>query len=555
MLSELYIKNLAVIKEITVNFSDEFNVFTGETGAGKSIIIDAINAILGQRVSKEIVRNGEEKSTITAYFTDVNQQALKKIAEFGLQIDSSEVVISREITKDAKSSARICGQPVTVAMLKEIGALLINIHGQHDNQILLSQPKHLGILDKYNVLPELITNYHDCYKNVVTIKKEINSLSKEEEDKKRKIDLLEFQIDEISQANLLPNEDEDLEKKQIALKNGAMIMQQLNKAHSLLAGSDDDSGAYDLASMATAALEKLDSTFEFPDDLFNRLFAASAEIQEIVVSLSNIISNFDFNPAILSQIEMRLDEIFTLKQKYGANVKEILAFQDDAQKQLDEIKLSEKRLDELNVLGNNEYNKLLKLAQNLTESRKEAAQKFIAQVSEELTFLDMPNVSVDVAFLKVKPNAKGQDDVEFLISTNKGEPPKSIAKIASGGELSRIMLAIKNTLADKDEIQTLIFDEIDTGVSGRAAQKIGLKLRQAANNRQVLAVTHSAQIAALAKSHFLIKKETIKDKTFTKVVLLDKNGRINEVARIMSTDNISDLMLENAKDMLKQAGN
>lgn len=552
MLCELYIENLAVIEKTNIKFDTGLNVFTGETGAGKSIVIDAINAVLGQRTLKEIVRHNAKKAVISATFKDVSKSALTKLQEYGYDSDyleNNELLITREISADAKSNARIMGRPVTIGILKEIGTELINIHGQHDNQVLLSPEKHIDILDKYGDFAELLETYYNCYKNVVLIKRSIKKIAINEQEKAEKIDLLTYQIDEIMNAQLKPNEDEKLAAKQSQIKNQVKILNGLNEAYDALTGQNDI-GAVEICTAATQSLEDISSYYEPSGDLSGRLEGLSVELEELALEISRHIDTFEIHDGSLEVIEDRLDEIHKLKRKYGDTTEKIQQFMEDAQTELDNLELSDKRLVELNQEGTKEYERLLVLAGQITENRMHASERFVQSITNELVFLDMPNVSLQVKRERVKPNLKGQDSIEFLISTNKGEPPKPIAKIASGGELSRIMLAIKNTLADKDEIQTLIFDEIDTGVSGRAAQKIGLKLSKAATNRQIIAVTHSAQIAALGNHHYLIKKENDEKNTYTHVTKLDLEGRVQEVARIMSTDKITDLMLKNAREMI-----
>lgn len=550
MLCELYIENLAVIEKASIKFDKGLNVFTGETGAGKSIVIDAINAVLGQRTSKEIVRHDKQKAIITAIFNELNQTVLDKLSYYGYDVLDDELIISREISADSKSSARIMGRPVTVSILKEIGTELINIHGQHDNQILLSPEKHIDILDKYGDFSDLLNKYYECYKNVVMIKREMKKITLDEHQKQQKIDLLTYQTNEINNSKLLVGEDEKLEIKLLKIRNKAKIISSLQSALNLLDGYDSDGGAVELCKVATKSIEDITDCFEPSVDIYSRLEGLSAELEELSLEISSQLDDFDYNQNMVDIVESRLDEIHKLKRKYGDTIEEILAFSEKSQNELDQLEFSNKRLLELNEQAKKEYDLLIDYANKITNKRQDAAKRFVDSIKTELEFLDMPNVRVEVKREKVKPNSKGQDNIEFLISTNKGEPPKPIAKIASGGELSRIMLAIKNTLADKDEIDTLIFDEIDTGVSGRAAQKIGLKLSQAARNRQIISVTHLAQIAALADHHFLIEKQSDENSTYTNVTKLSYEGRINEVARIMSTDKITDLMLKNAKDMI-----
>ncbi|MFZ2538347.1 MAG: DNA repair protein RecN, partial [Oscillospiraceae bacterium] len=439
---------------------------------------------------------------------------------------------------------------VNVSLLKEIGTELINIHGQHDNQVLLSPEKHIDILDKYGDFSVLLEEYLECYKNVVQIKREMKKASTSQTDKAERIELLTYQVDEITGAELSLGEDTKLEAKRNEVRNSARIIESLSLAHNALFGDNGEGGAVDLAKFATSSAQRASEFYEPVEEICTRLEGISAELEEIAEEIYNKLDSFEFNQNYLDSIEARINEIHKLKRNYGDSVEKILEYCVNAKEELSTLELCEQHLLELDESGKKEYAKLLSLAKKITEQRKEAAERFIKYVTSELIFLDMPNVCLEVLIEHVKPNSKGQNNVEFLISTNKGEPPKPIAKIASGGELSRIMLAIKNTLADKDEIQTLIFDEIDTGVSGRAAQKIGLKLKQAATTRQIITVTHLAQIAALADHHYLIKKDSDAQRTFTNVTKLDYDGRVDEVARIMSTDQITDLMLENAKAMI-----
>lgn len=550
MLCELYIENLAIIEKTSIKFDNGFNVFTGETGAGKSIVIDAINAVLGQRTSKEIVRHNTPKATIVASFSEPNHEVLAKLLELGYEIGEDQLIITREISADGKSSARVQGKPITVGMLKEIGTLLINIHGQHDNQVLLAPEKHIDILDKYGELEQLSAEYYSCYRSVVLIKREMKRLAVDEREKAEKIDLLTYQIDEIVNALFTDDEEQQLLARRTEIKNHTKIIQALNTCYMALNGQNDDGGATGLLKQGSDSILDIVDIYEPISEIATKLEGIYYEVDELAGEVANLLESMDINKGEIEIVESRLDEIHRIKRKYGETASEVSSFLENAQAELLNLELSDKRILELNEQGTKEYERLLSLANKLTDGRKKASERFLKAVTSELVFLDMPNVRLEVSLTHQKPNAKGQDVVEFMISTNKGEPPKPIAKIASGGELSRIMLAIKNSLADKDEIQTLIFDEIDTGVSGRAAQKIGLKLKEAAKNRQIISVTHLAQIAALADHHFLIKKQSDNDNTFTNVQKLDLDGRVQEVARIMSTDKISDLMLENAREMI-----
>lgn len=550
MLSELYIENLAVIEKVSIKFEQGFNVFTGETGAGKSIVIDAINAVLGQRTSKEIVRHGKDKASIIARFSGVSNAVLAKLTELSYEAEDGEVIISREVSADGKSVAKLMGKPITVGMLKELGALLINIHGQHDNQILLAEDKHIDILDLYGELDEVKQNYFDCYKNVVAIKRDIKRLSTSEDEKARKIDLLAYQVEEIEAGIFTDQELEKLTARRQEIRNFRKINKSLASCYTALKGGDGEGGAVELMRSASNSINDISDVFEPASELSIKAEELFYEIEELASSVQEQLDSLGISEDEQENIEARLEEISNLRRKYGDTAEEVSTFFEKAKQELADIRLSDKRLLELDKEGTAEFAKLLSLGKALSQARAMAAERFMTAVSAELTFLDMPNVKLCVQQGQAKPNAKGQDNIEFLISTNVGEPPKSIAKIASGGELSRIMLAIKNSLASKDDVGTLIFDEIDTGVSGKAAQKIGLKLHQVANARQVISVTHSAQIAALADNQFLIKKEVSEKSTYTTVHPLDLDGRVQEVARIMSTDKITDLMLKNAREMI-----
>lgn len=569
MLKTLYIENLAVIEQMTVDFDLGLTVFTGETGAGKSILIDAINLILGQRSNKDIIRTGEKKSIVSAVFNDINDDIAKKVMEYGFDIENNEILISREINIEGKSSARLNCRPITVSALKDIGTMLINIHGQHDNQVLLNQENyvdildvyaksekiedntHLDMLDKFADHTNLLDEYKREYHNYNLLKNEYKKLAMDEQEKARKIDLLSFQIDEINSVSLKPNEDIEIEDKLNTMQNAESISNALSLAHSSLYGVDGDGGCYDIVSDVYRSLEEVCKYNNDIKKISEQVEAIRYEIEDVVAKLSEIMERVDFNPTELNQLQERNDDIYNLKRKYGSTIDEILSFYEDAKKELKNIKMSEEKQKELLIKLNDKKKLVMSLGNKLSQSRQNAGIKFSNQVKKELVFLDMPNVELFVSFNKAKYGAKGCDDVEFLFSTNKGEEPKSIGKIASGGELSRIMLAIKSVLAKKDEIPTLIFDEIDTGVSGSSAQKIGLKLKSVSNDRQVLCVTHSAQITALAHNNFLIKKEILNDRTFTNIVKLDEQSKIMEIARIMATDEITDLMIENAKAMIK----
>ena len=552
MLSELYIKNLAVIEKTNIRFEPGLNVFTGETGAGKSIVIDAINAILGQRTSKDIVRTGEDKAVINAVFTELGADVLKTLDDYGYEAEDGTLMIQREISADGKSSARICGSPVTASVLREIGSHLINIHGQHDNQVLLQPEKHLDILDAFGSVEAEKEADYASYRKLVQLKKEISQIDTDESEKERKADLLRYQIQEIQSAALQPGEEETLENDKKALLNYSNILENLQTAYAALFGNDDMIGAADGVSEASDALSEAAEYDDNIGELSEKLTDLSYQLSDVAQEVSSLLQNMEYDPRQLDEIEERLDLLFKLKRKYGDSVEKIQAYLATAQEELEGIELSDERLTELKAQEQQELMLARELAEQLSVRRREAAERLVTQITSELQFLDMPNVKLTVDFKKTPLRVNGKDEVEFFISTNPGEPPKPISKIASGGELSRIMLAIKNALADKDNVPTLIFDEVDTGISGRAAQKVGLKLKSVAKNRQVVCVTHLAQIAALGDNHFLIRKDFTEDKTYTNVHKLDFEGRKQEIARIIGTDQITDLTLKNAEEMLLQ---
>lgn len=554
MLAALYIENLAVIEKTYVDFPAGFSVFTGETGAGKSILIDAINACLGQRTSREIVRTGAEKACVSALFRDIPSDAVQMLTDNGYEAENGELMISRDIHADGRSAARIGSRPATVGFLRELGARLVNIHGQHDNQILLSPERHVVILDNYGGLNEEREAYHAKFRELSAAVRKLRSVSSDEAARSRRAELLKFQIEEISAARLSPGLEERLLEKSRRFQSLERLARTLGEACSALLGADEDSpGAVDLIASARDGIQSLS---DFPEffPAAEALEGLSIEVSEWASSLHDQLSTLDYDQQEADQVEAKLSELHTLKLKYGGTVSEILDYLEDAKRELSELRSSEEEIRRLNARALSLKKETAVLAKTLTEHRREAARRFTERVAEEARFLEMPNLRMEARFTPVKLGAGGDAAVELLISANLGEPPKPIAKIASGGELSRIMLAIKSALADKDDIGTLIFDEIDTGVSGKAAQKIGRKLREVAAARQVLCVTHSAQIAALGDAQFLIRKESAGGRTRTQVLPLDLDGRVEEIARIMSTDAVSDLMRQTARSMLRDSG-
>ncbi len=556
VLSELYIDNIAIIEQASIVLGKGFNIFTGETGAGKSILIDSINAVLGERTSKDLIRTGAAKANVTALFSDVSAEAVQKLQELGYEPDEGgTVLISRELTADGRANCRISGRPATVAMLRELGPYLINIHGQHDNQSLLGTDKHMKFVDSFGDLAPDYNRYTQWYTRLKEVEARLGKISTDEAEKARRVDLLQYQINEIEEAALKPGEEDDLLAKRKRIKNASKILDGLNAAYSSLSAGDDTAGGCSLVADAAQALAEIAPYFEDVSEMSERINSVSIELEELANDVRGILDDFEFDPRLLDKIEYRLDAIYKLKKKYGSDVDKILQYLAAAKKELEEIELSDELLNKLTAQRVELHEQARSAAKLLSQKRNEAAAEFTRRVKLELEFLDMPNVQLVIANTPGELRASGVDNIEFRISTNPGEPPKPLSKIASGGELSRIMLAIKTVLAGKDDVDTMIFDEIDTGVSGRAAQKIGLKLREIAGGRQVICVTHLAQIAALGNSHLLIEKKVRDGKTFTEVHTLTREQRKRELARIMGGEAITELMLSNADEMLKLAGN
>ncbi len=550
MLCEITIENVAVIEKATVSFNHGLNVLTGETGAGKSILIDSINAILGSRTSREIVRTGAQKACIWATFNNVTKNTLSALENAGYKIED-ELLLYREISVDGKSSCRINGMPTTAAVIRDICADLINIHGQHDNQSLMNPVKHITILDAFAQNKDLHAEYYAIYRELCKIKREIDSLNMNEDEKAKRTELLQFQIDEIYSANLSDGEEAELTQKRNIMLNAQTIMQKLNSAHNALSGDDDTAGACEAIGTAANSINgitQFSEKFMPLSEKLNDLFYVS---QEIIAELNSMRDDYNFNASELEEIEERLDLIYKLRQKYKLDISQIIKYAITAQEELNSIELGANRLDELYVLQDEYYEKALDLSERLTASRIEAFKLFNSQISKELNFLNMPGISFALNHKTGPLTGIGRDVIEFYISTNPGEDAKPLAKIASGGELSRIMLAVKSAMADKDDIPSIIYDEIDTGVSGLAAARIGEKLKQTANGRQVICITHTAQIAANADEHLLIKKNISDGRTYTNISLLLGDDRVREIARMVSGDLITDLAMANAREMLE----
>ncbi|MBD8912522.1 MAG: DNA repair protein RecN [Ruminococcus bicirculans] len=555
MLSELYIENLAVIERATIDFSDKLNVFTGETGAGKSILINGINAILGQRVTKDIVRTGTDKAVISALFTDIGDNVLQVLDELGISAEDGKLFLTREIRSDGGSVARVNSRAVNVSVLKAIGETLVTIHGQHDNQILMAPERHIEILDSYAESEALIEDYHSSFRELQSIAKKINKIKTEQSKKEFRMAELADIVEEINALNIHEGEDKEIEAELNISKNAVAISEALYMAKQLLSGDDDTDGAVEMTLRASKSVEGYTDIMTEISPIYDRLSSAAIEMEDISEEIGSLLDSLDIDPKRYDYLNQRSDELRRIMKKYGPELDDVLTTLENSQNELDELSGAEQSLDELNKEKERLLAEVSKKAKALSDHRKKAGERFVSQVTEELEFLNMPKVKLVVQQKTGKLTINGMDSIEFLISANLGEEPKPIAKIASGGELSRIMLALKNVIAEKDSIGTLIFDEIDTGVSGRAAQKIGIKLKQISRLRQVLCVTHLAQMAVMADNHLLIEKNIQGDRTVTTVRTLDHEQRKYEIARIMGGENITELMLENAEQYLKDADN
>lgn len=549
MLSCLQIENVAVIQKAEVHFQPGLNVLTGETGAGKSILIDSINAILGNRTSKDLVRTGASKAVIRASFAQIPDAVLDKLEAAGYE-RSAELLLSREITAEGKSSCRINGMPTTAAVLRELCGGLININGQHDSVGLLNPAHHLSILDDYAQNAKLYQEYYVLYRSLVKVKKELDAMITDEAEKQRRIDLLSYQVQEIEEAGLAAGEEQTLEARRKVLANASTIRDRVAKAHALLSGDDDTPGAVDLLGEASNAMDTAAQLDESLSGVSGTLMDLYYSAKDAAAELIDRLDAYDTNDAELDEIEQRLDLLYRLKRKYGDTVEDIIAFGQKAREELEQIQFSEQRHDQLQAEKLRLYGLAREKAEALTQTRLKAFDELNARITDTLQFLNMPGVRMTLYHARGPLASHGQDSVEFYISTNAGEAPKPLARIASGGELSRITLAIKNALADRDAVPTVIYDEIDSGVSGKAAGRIGEVLRQSAQGHQILCITHTAQIAALADCHLLIQKNVTNDRTYTEIHPLDTEGRVEALARLISGDHVTELSRANAREML-----
>ncbi|NLJ16923.1 MAG: DNA repair protein RecN [Clostridiales bacterium] len=550
MLRELYIENLATIEKATIKPGEKLNVLTGETGAGKSILIGSINAILGHRVSKDIIRAGEKKAVISAVFDEIPEKARQALENNGYDIEDGLLILQREISSDGKSVARIGTKPATISVLREIGSELIDIHGQNDNRILMNNDNQRELLDSYGNLGEVLSTYRENFRNFSKLSKQIRKLQLSEAEKADKIEMLKYQIEELELLNLKPDEDENLSLQLDTLHNSAKIQENLYKASVLLDGDGEEyAGSISEIDKAKASLEEISELLPDVEELSNRLDSVIIELDDICSDLKGRISDIDDNAGRLIQMEDRMSDIIKIKRKYGMDVNSLIEHLEQCKEELSNIDEMDSVIEDL-INRRREIGEGVKeKAMQITQMRKSAGEKLSKDISEQLRFLNMADVVLEFDIKQDKVTVNGMDNVEIMISVNRGEELKPLNKVASGGELSRIMLAVKSVLADKDSIPTMIFDEIDTGISGRAAQKVGIKLSQAAQNRQVLCVTHLAQIAAKGDSHFLIEKEVDKDRTFTQVRQLDFDQRKAEIARIIGGD-VTEISLKNAEELL-----
>lgn len=557
MLAQLHIENVAVIEEADLDLTAGLNVLTGETGAGKSILIDSINLVLGERVSRDIVRAGASAAHVTALFTDVSPAARQKVTDAGYACEEDgSLLVSREISADGRGGCRIGGRPATVSIVRGIGRLLVNIHGQHENQALMSPEKHLRYLDLFASLERQTAEYHTLYQQMKQLERSLARLETDEDTKARRIDLLEYQIQEIQAASLIPGEEEELRSRRAHVQNAERITESLGSAYVSLNGGEDDNapGAQELLSSASESLNAITEYCPELNELAERLASLSLELDDCVSELREYQENADAEPGDIDAIEQRLDTIYRMKMKYGGSEEAVLQSLSDVKRELQEIQSSDETSKVLRQKLGQARKKAEGAAAGLTGQRTEAAASMEQRIMAELNDLEMKGVRFHVRIghmASLGPN--GADDVEFLISANPGSPLRPLARIASGGEISRIMLAIKTVLAGCDDIDTLIFDEIDIGVSGRAAQKIGMKMRQVARDRQVLCVTHLAQIASQADRHILIEKTVENGNTFTRLQVLDYEGRKRELARIIGGVAITPITLANAAEMLRLA--
>ena len=554
MLASLKIENVAVIEKAEVNFTPGFNVLTGETGAGKSILIDSINAILGNRTSRELVRSGAQKACIWATFESIPASVKKQLEKCGYEV-TDDLLLYREINAEGKGSCRVNGMPATAAVVRDISSGLLSIHGQHDSQSLTNPALHLGLLDQYAQNRDLFAEYYRRYRELVTVKRQLDTANASEADKQRRIEALTAEIDAIDAAALQPGEEKTLQERKTVITHAQSILEGITAAHLALAGDEDgeQAGAADLLGGAVDGLQnsaRLDESLAAMSERLNELYYSA---RDLATDLADRLDAYGFDAGELDQIESRLDTIYRIKQKFGMEVEELLARRDTAAAELENFQSSGQRIAELKARMQTLYAAAKEAAEALTQSRLKGFAAMNKQMKAALEFLNMPGIRFALKHARGPLSSHGQDTVEFLISTNPGEEPKPLAKIASGGELSRIMLAFKSALADRDALPTVIYDEIDTGVSGLAAGRIGQLLHQTAKGHQVLCITHTPQVAAFADNQLLIQKNVRNDRTFTEIHTLDMDGRVEVLARMISGDKVSELSLASARELIEKS--
>lgn len=554
MLASLKIENVAVIEKAEVNFTPGFNVLTGETGAGKSILIDSINAILGNRTSRELVRSGAQKACIWATFESIPASVKKQLEKCGYEV-TDDLLLYREINAEGKGSCRVNGMPATAAVVRDISSGLLSIHGQHDSQSLTNPALHLGLLDQYAQNRDLFAEYYRRYRELVTVKRQLDALNASESDKQRRIEALTAEIDTIDAAALQPGEEKTLQERKNVITHAQSILAGITAAHLALAGDEDgeQAGAADLLGGAVDGLQnsaRLDESLTAMSERLNDLYYSA---RELATDLADRLDAYGFDAGELDQIETRLDTIYRIKQKFGMEVDELLARREAAAAELETFQSSGQKIAELKAQMQTLYAAAKEAAEKLTQSRLKGFAAMNKEMKAALEFLNMPGIRFALKHTRGPLSSHGQDTVEFLISTNPGEEPKPLAKIASGGELSRIMLAFKSALADRDALPTVIYDEIDTGVSGLAAGRIGQLLHQTARGHQVLCITHTPQVAAFADNQLLIQKNVRKDRTFTGIHTLDMDGRVEVLARMISGDKVSELSLASARELIEKS--
>lgn len=551
MLSELYIENLAVIQKAEIPLTESFNVFTGETGAGKSILVGGINAVLGKRISRDMVRSGCEKATVSAMFRHLTPGTVRKLSELGISCEDDELMITREISADGGSSARINSKAAPISAVRELGETLIDVHGQHDNKILMYPEKHINIIDDYAELHEQLDDYRKSFRELQDTARRIKKLAVLETEKQQRVEYLNRFLAEVGELELEnENEDTEIENEFTVANNSSVLAETISRSHMAVCGSEDSTGMTESIDSVISDLAEYSDIMPSLSPLINRLDAARIELSDIGDELTRLLDGIDVDEQRLEYLSDRREKLYSIKKRYSCTIAELIARYDSYSGEAKEIAGCAKEIQDLTKAKNRLLAEVSEKAEKLSEARSAASGRFTEKIAEELKFLDMPNVKILFRHEKGKLTANGMDVMELMISVNAGEPPKPIAKIASGGELSRIMLAIKNVVAEKEDTPTMIFDEIDTGVSGRAAQKIGVKLRQVSKTRQVICVTHLSQIAVMADNHLLIEKTSLEDSTVTSVTQLDRSQRVGEIARILGGEHITKTTLDNAAEQL-----